>query len=1206
MKKKLQLKVNFVKFTRKIAMLLLLLTLSMQVTAKGLPANSSALVAQIKENRVTIKMQNASLKAILFEINKQTKINFVYNENELKSFPTKTVNVSNVTVEKVLTDLLEGTDYTYKVTGNNVSIIKRAPQATTSVGKEINVHGKVIDENKKPILGATVILSGTPKGAITDNEGNFIIKATEGDVLDISYVGYLDKKIPVKTASANNLIVSMAIDALTVEEIVVDGYMETNRKRATGSTSIIKGADLLSTGTETPEQMLQGKVAGLVVTNMDGMVGKRQQVRVRGTSSILGNQEPIWVVDGMIQEDPLPFKTQELGALGQINSDNFDMIKDFVGSSIAWLNPADIEDITVLKDASATVLYGVKAANGVIVIRTKKGKSGRMSISYSGKIAVSSKTTYDKLGMMNSKERIDVSREVIDRGLINGSDLPDVGYEGLYKKYINNLVSYDEFINQVNYLETVNTDWFDILFRNALSHDHSVRVSGGSDRFTYTTSLGVNSVKGTAKGNDKTSYSANISISTWLVEDKLKLDARLSGNKSEASAFYQVNPYSYASTINRSFPSENPDGTLYYYPYLTSGFQYNILNELNNTGNSNETSTINGAFNLGWDIVKGLKFTSALGFGYQTVDGQSFATERSYYITNLRKYEYGAYMPSDPEYKISQLPHGGELNSTVNKNFNYSWKNQLDYNHVFEGGHRFNVMFVQEVRSTQYDGYSNTLYGYVPDRGKTVMMPPAMILSGKTPIANPIYKNYKNILTDNNSNTLSFLGNAGYSYKERYILSLSARTDASNKFGENKASRRLPVWSIGGRWNMTEESWMKKQKLFNELSFRVSYGWQGNVAENFGPDLIAKIPPTSIDYLTGEYLLAIHSLPYPDLRWEKTKTYNLGFDMGFLKNRLMTSLNYYMKHSVDLITMTAIPTEYGMSSMPVNSGDMTNSGFELTVTATPVRTDKFVWSIGFNMAKNFNELKSKIDTNYGWKSAANGTLLKEGYAYSSFWAFNFAGLNHEQGYPEFYFPEGLTEEQINDPTNWMAYAGKLEQPFTGGLSTSLRYRSLSFSASFNVGIGGQKFLAPIFEREVSGTPNAYYNLKSEMNNRWRKPGDEKHTMIPSLPYNGVPGVQLPHAGQSGGVKTETRSALYDKIQDRVVSASFLRCNNMELRYNLNEDLLKKVKLKGIALSFGVSNPFIIVSKDFKGQDPEVATGNQPISQTYSFGVSLTL
>lgn len=346
----------------------------------------------------------------------------------------------------------------------------------------------------------------------------------------------------------------------------------------------------------------------------------------------------------------------------------------------------------------------------------------------------------------------------------------------------------------------------------------------------------------------------------------------------------------------------------------------------------------------------------------------------------------------------------------------------------------------------------------------------------------------------------------------------------------------------------------------------------------------------------------IKSLPYGNLRWEKTKTINLGTDFGLFQNKVTWTIEYYYKKTEDMIVEKEVPYAYGVVSMPINGGNMVNRGLEISAGFTPIRTDNFAWNVSINTSKNFNKVKSSMNENAGWEAAASGTLNKEGYAVSSFWAFEFKGLNPETGSAEFDIPS-LEEnpDGLLDATTFMKYMGTMEPDFSGGISMSFRYKSLSLSTSFNVQLGGKKFLYHVFDdTAIQSIASAYSNLPKEMVKRWRKPGDEKFTNIPSLPSKDASYYKLPN--NSSGYTPR----MYNYSDARVVNASFLRCNGLALNYTLPEKWVKKMYLKNLSFSASLSNPFMIVSKEFKGMDPEVATGSQPISRTVSLGINISL
>ena len=361
-----------------------------------------------------ISMTGGKLENVFKLIEQKGEYTFLYSIEDVDQISSVNVNVKQADLKEVLDICLANTKLTYEINGRLVII--RVKDEKPKV-KERVIKGVVKDRKGEPLPGVTVLVKGTAVGVATDIDGKFTMNATRDTVnLLFSFIGMKTKEVVWK--GQKDLVVVLEDDSREMEEVVVTGYQTVKKSNMAGSVSTVKGEDLVITGTESLEQMLQGKLPGVVITNQNGMVGTRQKVRVRGTSTLLGSQEPVWVVDGIIQEDPLPFKAEELTLFGH-DPDNFDIIRNFVGSAISWLNPSDIKDVTVLKDASSTAIYGVKAANGVIVITTKKGETGRLSVGYSGNFSIGSKVTYDKLNLMNSKERVDVSREVYENGLVS-------------------------------------------------------------------------------------------------------------------------------------------------------------------------------------------------------------------------------------------------------------------------------------------------------------------------------------------------------------------------------------------------------------------------------------------------------------------------------------------------------------------------------------------------------------------------------------------------------------------------------------------------------------------------------------------------------------------------------------------------------------------------------------------------------------------
>lgn len=1151
----------------------------------------------IAQHKMNVNFESVTYEDLFQEIRKQTGFVVMYNSDVLNKHANVKANFGEIELRDLLDRVLSASGFVYKLDGEFVLVTVK--ENDKKENKSRPVKGLITDEKKLPLPGVTIVLKGTYVGTVSNDKGEFFLNVPYTvDTLIVSFIGMKTQYVAL-VKDRNEYTIVMKEEAEQLGEVVVTGYQEFDKSRMAGSISSIKAEDLYFSGTNTLEQALQGRLPGVVITNQSGLVGVRQKVRVRGTSTLLGSQEPVWVVDGIIQEDPLPFNTQTFNNLGEINSDNFDYIRNFVGSSISWLNPNDIESITVLKDASSTAIYGVRAANGVIVIKTKRGKAGKPTISYSVNLNVAEQVTYDKLELMNSKERVSVSKEIFERGLNANWTNNTIGYAGALNRYLKKELTKNEFEEEVAQLETENTDWFDILFRTPFSHSHSLSVSGGSEDVRFYTSLSYGSNKGTAVGNDSENFGANVGVDVnW--KERVRTSFTLSGSYVTTNGFYIVDPYGYARKTNRAIAAYKDNGELAFYQQA-NGYLYNIVNERDQTGNVNKTLSLNTNLNLNVDITSNLKYQMLGSVNVSSVIGESWATERTAYIAAMRWYDYGTVKPTDADYKNSPLPVGGEYNSVETKTLTWNWRNAISFDKVFNEVHALTTMLGIEFSSTKNTGFSSTAYGYLKDRGKSFAQVPIQRINpvSGNGIANELLNKFSRRITDRLTNQMGAYLTLNYAYDGRYVVNASVRTDASNRFGRYANENFNPVWAGGVRWNVTREHWFSHQNIVSDLNLRFSFGYQRNMATNYSPSLIVKIPtgPAAnvTDVHTGEDLLNITSLPYEDLRWEKTMSYNYGVDLALFNNKIQVGFEYYVKKGKDIITSLILPREYGVENMPVNGGSMKNTGYDLSVSFVPVRTKNFTWNVGINTSQNNNKITKVGVQNLTWKTAVSGSYTKSGYPVSAFWAFDCEGIDQETGYPIINLETHGEEDPSVDPTSYMVYAGKLDSDFTGGLSMSFRYKQFSLSTNFYLQLGGKKFLADAYQSTT--LPSEYENLSSELNGRWR-PGDTD-ARFPGLPDKNVVNFSLPDG------KTSNEYEMYNKSNVRVVNASSLKCNSLSISYFLPEKFTKHLYCKGISMSASMSNPFRIVSKDFKGRDPEVATGQQPVMSSYSFNLSVT-
>ena len=1088
------------------------------------------------------------------------------------------------------------------------------------------VTGTVVDENGESLPGASVVVmkgKEMARGTNTGIEGEFKINVylDKGDTeLVVSYVGSKDKviKLSNKVLNTSLKIELMPDDAMLAEvTIVEDGYARLPRKDMVGAFTTVKAEDIMMPAYQSIDQMLQGKVAGMTVVNSSARVGATPKITIRGTSTILGNTSPLWVVDGVVQEDAL-----HIDMSSSITGD----MKELIGNQISWLNPQDIDNITVLKDASATAIYGSKASNGVIVITTKKGTPGRISVNYSTNVSVSERPSYGIYDMMNSQERIQFSKEAYEAGVrYNETPLPQIyTYEGLMAMFNERMISEEQFSQYLQRLETVNTDWFDLLTRNSVSQSHNLSVSGGTDKYTYNASIGYQDNKGMEVGNENDQITTRLSINS-NINSKLSINAQLNGSVRNSYGYAGVNPYTYALNTNRALPAYEENGELayyskyYQYQYNTelggyNQYSYNVFNELENTYSTNVGTQFNASVNVSYKILDWLTYQGTASMALSGNNSESFQGEKSSSVEQLyRGYAYGTEEAGSAKYNAALMPYGGILRQSNSQSVSYSTSHRLQFSKEFNENHRLNTMIGMEIRSSKGESASNTVWGYVPERGEKLVSP-------------TLPENFKPIGTDVNigwgalqslyngawsktstvTNYMSFFGIVAYSFMNRYVLNMNIRSDASNRFGQDVNKQFDPTWSVGLSWKVAQEPFvMNYIPWLEQFNLRATYGIQGNVVNSISPDMIVTYQGLLQSY--NEYYLTISNLPNNQLKWERTRSFNFGADISLFG--ITMNMEYYRRRSNAIIRQD-IAQEYGMSSMPLNGGIIVNNGFEFSANYTPIRKKDFAWTLGFNASRNWNRSETddrtaKADelTHVDFLNGSSDRPLKKGYPLSAFWSYEFTGLSPEKGYPTFKYAtyEDVDGDGSVDPTTFLVYSGQSEPDFTGGFNTRIRWKGFNLGIDFAAILGAKKRLPNPYSTFTYGKmPDIFSNLSKELNDRWKQPGDEAHTNIPAL-YTSIEdlyNLNLPNG-------------LYDNIYSmwaqsdiRVADASFLRCTQISLSYSFPRKWCQKIRLSHITLSANVNNLFVIASKEWRGYDPELGYSIQP--RIYSLGLSIGL
>ena len=1172
----------------------------------GLP-----LYAQNEEGKISISVKDASMKEVL-EVLKKNNYRLVYSTAVIDACKKKvTLDMKRATPSQVLDEAFKETNLVYKIEGSLITI-KEVKKDESLVAK-----GVVKDEKGEPIPGVSVLIKGTVTGTATDSKGNFQLKVDKNSALIFSFLGMETKTVFVESENPIQVVMKEMVNEM--DEVVITGYQVLKKRESTSSIVSLKAEDIMEPVGSSLDQMLQGKVPGMAVMQMTSTVGAAPKIRIRGSSTVIGNREPVWVLDGVVLQDPVPLDATDLNSMDQVN---------LIGNAISGLNPEDIERIDVLKDASATALYGTKASNGVIVITTKRGKPGAPAIRYSTSMSFVERPSYDGLFMMNSKDRIEVSEEIHKRGLEFVGFAPnDVGYEGALFRLWNDQIDMNQFNKEVKALKELNTDWFDLLFRNSFSQSHTLSVSGGNEYADYYFSAGYSNQRGAQlqEQGERFSFMSNLG---FRVSERFRVNVSLSASVNTTDR-PTVDLFNYAYTTSRALPAYNKDGSLYFYGkegVFAFGdgeivLNYNVFNELGHSGSTQTVRAVTTNVSLDYKFNSWITANAVLSYNTGATKSEDYYDEQTYEVSTYRFLPYGydksllldSWMKELKE-KLCTIPYGGILNSSDDTNDSFTGRASVSLNKMFRDVHSISFTAGIDVTSVKYKGYKREEYGYLPERGKKFV---ELENLADWPAASRATQQLKPVITDKTTNNISYYGTASYSYKGKYVVSANVRGEGSNKLGES--ARFLPIWSFSGRWNVTDERFMDPLlDVISSLGVRSSYGIQANVTDAHNPNLIIGLGTLKTN--SEEYASVLSQLPNRDLKWEKTYSFNLGIDFSLFKGKLSGAFDYYTKTSKDQLMSVEVTSTNGAKIVTINGGDLTNKGWDLSLVVTPIKTKDFEWRLTFNTGKVRNEVANAAERSTTYSDYLSGAIVKNGYALNSFYSYQYDGLD-KNGFPTFkglkdYDEQGnviiKTREQAL--ASALVYSGRREPNVSGGLSMAFRYKRLSLNTMFNISLGAKVRLNDLYTGSSFKLPYPEQNMGSDFVKRWRKPGDEKYTDFPTLTDELLTIVSQNPDNKGDYMNNNSTEIganywqMYNNSDLRVVSGNFMRCRSISLSYSLSSDIVRKMYLKSLSVSLGVTNPFVIKAKGLQGRDPEQVTlgsGTIPPQQTYSLMLNVT-
>ena len=861
-----------------------------------------------------------------------------------------------------------------------------------------------------------------------------------------------------------------------------------------------------------------------------------------------------------------------------------------------------------MKDASATAIYGIKAANGVIVVTTKRGKSGKAIVTYSGNVSINQRPSYSDFDRMNASERMQLSRDIVDLGyrypIIPSGDTYEGALQQLYKKEL----TYEGFEDKIRMMGNRNTNWYKEIFRNSISNTHNMSISGGGSNSNYYVSVGYNKNLGATEGSSSERFTSLAKVNIHL-NDYIRLQAKINYSSTDNEGFHAtVNPHQYAYKTSRTLAPYDEDGN--YSLYINdrfNGLTYNFLREMDYTGSTGGVNDFNGLFNLDVNILKGLSYQGVFSMQRTDSETRNWAEEQSNHVAKIRGYNYHQFDENARQYNDSRLPYGGLLNQSHVGHQGYTLRNTLSYKETFNEKHDLHAMGGFEIRSTKYKGVNTEGFGWVPEFGEKFMpvytdrFVEDYLKQGRT---NPVN-------TNKITQVASTFGVFSYSYLSRYVLNANIRSDGSNKFGSNPKYRWLPTWSVAGKWIASSEPFMQDFDWLDNLAIRASYGVQGNIHDDMSPELIARV--MNKDYLSRLDTYEIYRLPNPNLRWEKTNSWNIAADFAAFDQRLKGSLEVYNKHTSDLIHAKNVPSSNGRQILTINSGEMDNKGFEGFFNLDILRSKTFDWRFSFNFGHNTNNIilanKSSYSKDEEVELMLRGETAFEGQPIGTMYSYRFAGLSEENGFPLFYSKDGR-KVHIGEPHLMeLVDCGSIFPKVTGGFDHQFTYKKrLSLGIGFYYNIGGVKRLPTVYD-DVNDMFNPFHNVSREVMNRWKKPGDENITSIPAIYNKEIVSGFIQNEDLTAIVKGSTDyiypTQLYNNSDIQVATADFLRLRHISISYMFDRGLIKKYGLNNCVLRLQASNLHVFASDKWRGLDPESPNSSIPVLPVYNVGLSLS-
>lgn len=1086
----------------------------------------------------------------------------------------------------------------------------------TATAQNMRFSGRVTDTDGAPVIGAGLIcIEKNTAGTTTDLDGNFSITLPAGaKTVKFSSVGMKELVYQLIPGHTENVRIIMEWENTELDQVVVTGYAQTSVKRITGSVAVLNSEKFEAKAISSVDALMQGEVAGVSIKSLSGQPGTQAKITIRGSNNITGSSAPLWVVDGVPLQSESPALSSE-----QLATGGFDNI--FV-NGIGNINPNDIESITILKDAAAAAIYGSRAANGVIVVTTKKGEAGKMRISYNNTFSWSFKPERS-LNLMNSSEKLSWEDELWNEfsatkyaaSLTDNTVIyPVVGIVGQIRAGLGDFASMkgdkaaqDKYIES---LRNVDTNWYNLLFRNSFSQGHHLSLSGGSGKSTYYVALGLNDEDGMLIHNDYRRYNVNAKM-TLIPTDWARIDVGMEAARQESKMPYSTvdpfyyaffsNPYERAYNADGSYAADNTWFTLGYYngrgaEQVMPKNGFNIIRELDS--NYSKTANTNGTFRAQTDfrIIEPLHFVGLVSYSYS-----NNSTDKV-----IDKYSYSAFRDRLGSDDRSQTNLYGNISQNRTNRNSYVARGHFSFNKTFAETHTVNLLAGAELRGSGSNTIFTKRYNYDPKTGTTslpqISGPQDEWLSEVEKLNGEYFSKTR---------FASFYASADYYLGKSIVLNASFRTDGSSNFGSNKQFN--PTWSAGAAWHIGEEAWMKKAlPALSHATLRAAYGFTGDVNTSTSHLLVIQYLQQQYRYFGDETfnLGTIPSAPNPDLGWEKTQDAKAGLDFGLWKDRLTLNTEYYYRLSTDVVTSSPVQSTTGFTHVYFNAADIMNSGIELTLNGKIIQTKDWGLSAAVNFAYNYNKVL-KYDP-VSKSGITSKDRYVEGYPTGAIFSGKYAGIASDTGLYQFELrPDATisTATDLNKPDNYRYFLGTTIAPYTGGFNLSASWRQLRLSISGVYSFGCktyENFRYPAsysnashsgvstetVQSQFSDLYGNHLNVEKDRTNRWTA----THTT----------GVKYPRIYDYFDGKYNFAS--YNPMDSSIIDAvylknnSYLRIKSIILTYSLPGAAVKKMRMRGLSFNVSLNNFFTFTKYD--GMDPEIPGATYPTTRSVSAGMNI--